>query len=200
MLLQLLRKYTQYSDEDLVDKYQTSGDVYYVALLFDRYNEMTVSLALNYLKNERDAEDAVMECFEVLVNDLKKASIKNFGGWYYSVARNYLLKVKRHRMKHFSDELIEGYHDEADEEQQFKELLEGKGNDLDQLIEEVLKELKPIQATCITAFYLEDKNYKTIAKQETISEKKVKSHLQNGKRKLKIELEKRNVKSVHEIS
>lgn len=108
MLLQLLRKYIQYSDEALVKKFQASMDSYYAGLLFERYNEMTVSLALGYLKNEDDAEDAVMDCFEILFRDLKTAEVKNFGGWYYSVVKNHLLKLKSKRRKLEGDELIEG--------------------------------------------------------------------------------------------
>ncbi|HLV42974.1 MAG TPA: sigma-70 family RNA polymerase sigma factor [Brumimicrobium sp.] len=200
MLLQLLRKYAQYSDEDLVKKFQASKDSYYAGLLFERYNEMTVSLALNYLKNESDAEDAVMECFEVLYQDLKAADVKNFGGWYYTVVRNHLLKVKRQRRRRQGDELIEGYHDQKEGRGLFEVLFDNKEEAIVQLVKEVLESLKPMQSQCVEAFYLNDKSYKEISNELSISENEVKSHLQNGKRKLKIELEKRNVKSVNEIS
>lgn len=200
MILKLLRKYTQLSDEQIVDKYQSGYDVYYAALLFERYNEMTVSLALNYLKNETDAEDAVMESFEIMVADLKKADIKNFGGWYYSVVRNHLLKVKRKREKHSSVDLIEGYHDSAGEDPGFKTILNDDRVDGDELISETLNELKPMQGKCLQLFYLEGVSYKEIALKLNISEKEVKSHVQNGKRKMKIILENKNVKSIDEIS
>ena len=200
MLLQLLRKYTQYSDEDLVKKFQASKDTYYAGLLFERYNEMTVSLALNYLKNESDAEDAVMECFELLFKELKVAEVKNFGGWYYSVVRNHLLKLKRQRRTRQGDELIEGYHDQEEGDGLFNLLFDNREEEMVKLVKELLKTLKPIQSQCVEAFYLNDKSYKEISNELSISENEVKSHLQNGKRKFKIELEKRNVKSVNEIS
>jgi len=200
VILKLLRKYTQLSDEQIVEKYQSGHDVYYAALLFERYNEMTVSLALSYLKNETDAEDAVMESFEIMVADLKKAEVKNFGGWYYSVVRNHLLKVKRKREKHLSVDLVEGYHDSAGEDSKFETIFNDDLNDGDVLINETLKELKPLQAKCLELFYLEGKTYKEIVSQLSISEKEVKSHVQNGKRKMKIILENKNVKSIDEIS
>lgn len=200
MILKLLRKYTQLSDEQIVEKYQSGHDVYYAALLFERYNEMTVSLALSYLKNEADAEDAVMESFEIMVADLKKAEVKNFGGWYYSVVRNHLLKVKRKREKHSSVDLIEGYHDNVGEDSKFETIFNDDLNDGDELINETLKELKPLQAKCLELFYLEGKSYKEIVSKLNISEKEVKSHVQNGKRKMKIILENKNVKSINGIS
>ena len=200
MILKLLRKYTQLSDEQIVEKYQSGHDVYYAALLFERYNEMTVSLALSYLKNETDAEDAVMESFEIMVADLKKAEVKNFGGWYYSVVRNHLLKVKRKREKRSNVDLIEGYHDSAGEDSKFESIFNDDQTDGDKLIDETLKELKPMQAKCLQLFYLDGKSYKEIVSELKISEKEVKSHVQNGKRKMKIILENKNVKSIDEIA
>jgi len=200
VILKLLRKYTQLSDEQIVEKYQSGHDVYYAALLFERYNEMTVSLALSYLKNETDAEDAVMESFEIMVTDLKKAEVKNFGGWYYSVVRNHLLKVKRKRERYSSVDLIEGYHDSAGEDAKFESIFNDDQTDGDRLIDETLKELKPMQAKCLQLFYLDGKSYKEIVSELKISEKEVKSHVQNGKRKMKIILENKNVKSIDEIS
>lgn len=199
MLLQILRKYGQYSDEMLVEKYQVSGNNYYVGLLFERYNEMTVALALNYLKNETEAEDAVMDCFEILHEELKSTSIKNFGGWYYSVVRNHLLKVKRLKQRRYSEELIEGYHDKGEEDVDLKLLFDNKEENVRTLLDEVLSTLKPDQEKCIKAFYLEDASYVEIVDKYGYTENEVKSHIQNGRRKLKIELEKRNVKSFNEI-
>jgi RNA polymerase sigma-70 factor (ECF subfamily) len=198
VILQLLRKYTQLSDEDLVKKYQSSKDVYYVALLFERYNELTVSLAISYLKNKTDAEDATMECFELMVKDLKEVKVSNFGGWYYSLIRNYLLKVKRKRQRTVSEEDIEQRLDHDDES--WRNIFASKDEELQLYVKELLETLKADQRICIERFYLEGKSYKEIELLDNMPEKKVKSHIQNGKRKLKIELEKRNVKSFNEIS
>ena len=198
MILQLLRKYTQLSDEELVKKYQSSKDVYYVALLFERYNELTVSLSMSYLKNTVDAEDATMECFELMVSDLKGTQISNFGGWYYSMVRNHLLKVKRKRSKTVQEDDIEQRLESDDET--WEKVFTSGDESLQSYVKELLGSLKKEQRICIEHFYLEGKSYKEIENIENIPEKKVKSHIQNGKRKLKIELEKRNVKSFNEIS
>ncbi|MBW7867236.1 MAG: sigma-70 family RNA polymerase sigma factor [Brumimicrobium sp.] len=200
MLLQLLRKYGQYSDEELVQKFQSSKDSYYIGLLFERYNEMTVSLALNYLKNEIDAEDAVMECFELIYHDLQKAEVKNFGGWYYTVVRNHLIKSKYNRDKKQQIELIEGYHDVEEENIELKLIFAKREESIVRLFKEVMDTLKPEQKKCVELFFMENKSYKEISIELSLTENDVKSYLQNGKRKLKIELEKRNVNSIHEIS
>jgi RNA polymerase sigma-70 factor (ECF subfamily) len=64
----------------------------------------------------------------------------------------------------------------------------------DELIESlimVFEELKQEQRICIQLFYLQKKSYEEVAKITNYSMKEVKSHLQNGRRNLKLLLEKR---------
>jgi RNA polymerase sigma factor (sigma-70 family) len=199
LLLKILQKYSEYSDEQLVKRFQKSGDTYYAAQLFERYNELTVSMSLSYLKNRMDAEDAAMECFEVLVRDLATTEVQNFGGWYYSVVRNLLLKYKRQSKKVQSTTLEEDFHTNAaeiDVEELFDEMpiLE-----IEAVLDEAFSALKAEQATALKLFFLEGKSYDTVAAAMEVDIKKVKSLIQNGKRKMKIVLEQRNIKSSDEI-
>lgn len=52
------------SDEALLQAYQSGGDVEVLGQLYERYVELTYGVCLKYLKNEADAEDAVMAIFE----------------------------------------------------------------------------------------------------------------------------------------
>lgn len=58
-------------------------------------------------------------------------------------------------------------------------------------LEEALKHLNKEQKTCIRMFYLEKKSYQGIAKETGFSMLQVKSYIQNGKRNLRLLLEKR---------
>jgi DNA-directed RNA polymerase specialized sigma24 family protein len=60
----------------------------------------------------------------------------------------------------------------------------------------VLEELKQEQRLCIQLFYIQKKSYEEITQITQYSLKEVKSHLQNGRRNLKILLE--NRKKDHE--
>jgi RNA polymerase sigma-70 factor (ECF subfamily) len=201
LLLKILKKYSEYNDEQLVQRYHKTGDAYYASLLFERYNELTVSMSLSYLKNRMDAEDATMECFEVLVKDLKKAEVKNFGGWYYSVVRNLLLKYKRKNKKEQTTAFEDTYFSsELESEMDFNDFLkESEKPDLEAVLNEVFDELKVEQAQALKLFFLKGKSYDDVAEEMDIEIKKVKSYIQNGKRKMKILLEKRNIKSSDEI-
>lgn len=53
-------------------------------------------------------------------------------------------------------------------------------------LQNAIQQLRPEQQKCIELFYLEDKLYKEIAEMTGFDIKSVKSHIQNGRRNLKI--------------
>jgi RNA polymerase sigma-70 factor (ECF subfamily) len=57
------------------------------------------------------------------------------------------------------------------------------------LLEKVMEQLKPVQKECIRLFFIEQLSYEEIMNKTQLSFKEVKSHLQNGKRNLKIMME-----------
>jgi RNA polymerase sigma-70 factor (ECF subfamily) len=54
-----------------------------------------------------------------------------------------------------------------------------------------LKELSSEQQQCVTLFYLEKKSYQEISEETGFTMMQVKSYIQNGKRNLKILIEKK---------
>lgn len=189
MFFRLLSKYKTWSDEELILAYQQSEDVSCVATLFDRYAHIISMICLNYLKNKQDAEDSFMDLFEQVTLDLKKTSVNNFGAWLNSVVRHHCLKVKRQREKTRTSDL-EDYSAKV-----WQEVIKEEKDFVDTqvILKDAMKSLKPEQEKCVHLFYTEQKSYKEIADELDMDLNTVKSHIQNGKRKLKIELEKRNV-------
>lgn len=64
------------------------------------------------------------------------------------------------------------------------------------LMESAMEELNDDQKLCVTLFYLEKKSYQQIAEQTGFNLMQVKSHIQNGKRNLKISMEKKLKNSI----
>ena len=56
---------------------------------------------------------------------------------------------------------------------------------------EALKELNQEQQLCVTLFYIEKKSYQQITEQTGFSMMQVKSYIQNGKRNMRILIEKK---------
>jgi len=60
-----------------------------------------------------------------------------------------------------------------------------------EFMNEALKELSPEQRQCVTLFYLEKKSYQQISEETGFTMMQVKSYIQNGKRNLKLMIEKK---------
>lgn len=180
------------SDEELIVLYKDTHDMKYLGELFTRHSRLIGAIAYKYLNNATETEDAVMEIFEILVEDLKNTEVQNFKGWLYSVTKNHALKIIRKRRKDtdFGGDIEKSpesfMESDMDSSLTDKEALE---NELTEL-EKAVKGLKEDQRICIELFYLQDKSYQEVAEITGYDLNKVKSHIQNGKRKLKIHLEK----------
>jgi len=179
------------SDQELIDAYQSSGDLEILGVLYERYIHLVYGVCLKYLKNREDSKDAVMSIFEKLVADLMKHEVQNFGSWVYVAAKNFcLMKLRsaKHRMEVGSVEINSNPNMEMEVSMHpSNEKLE---DDL-QMLEKCIEELKSDQGQAVKLFFLEQKCYQEISKVTGFDVKKVKSYIQNGKRNLKICVEKK---------
>jgi RNA polymerase sigma factor (sigma-70 family) len=170
------------SDQALVESYKKSGDTWYAGELFQRYTPLISALAWKYLKDPTEAEDALMEVFEIIVKDLKQYDVNNFKTWVYSVTKHHCLKKVR-RMQHYTVDAEKALKYAADDHDPMSDpyQLDMKIDRLKDAIQNLAKE----QRQCIELFYLEEKSYKEVASLTGYSLNEVKSYLQNGKRNLK---------------
>jgi len=154
-------------------------------MLLERYTMLLFGVCMKYLKEEEQAKDAVQQVFLKALAEMPKYRIENVGGWLYQVARNLCLSSLRGRREHAGEEQLQYV---AQPEEVPVSLLVEKEKDIDRLKAE-LANLKEDQRVCVAAFYLEKKSYSQIAEATGFSIKQVKSHIQNGKRNLRIRLE-----------
>ena len=176
------------SDVDIINLYKKLGDGEVLVPLFDRYIHLVFGVCLKYLKNKEEAKDAAMEIMESLMDKLLQHEINNFPSWLHTVSRNYCLMRIRNRKEDLfieidnrkSEQIImetdEDLHQKIEEDTQLNEM--GKA----------IASLNKKQRQCIRLFYLEKRSYDEIANETGYSLKKVKSHIQNGKRNLRIYL------------
>ncbi len=175
----------------LIDRYKQTGDLELAGKLYRDYMHLVYGLCLKYLRNRDDSQDAVMQIFEKITESLKTHEVKNFKSWLYVVSKNHCLMELRSRknkmrsqVKNIDDVAVENvllmHHDND------SPVLEEDLSKLEWCIEQLQNE----QKTCIQLFYLEKRSYKEIVEVTTFELKKVKSNVQNGKRNLKICMEK----------
>ncbi|WP_134088942.1 RNA polymerase sigma factor [Olivibacter sp. XZL3] len=177
------------NEADLLEQYKSTGELQVLGALYEPYMPLVYGVCLKYLKDEALSEDAVMQIFEQLIKKLRIHTVSNFKSWLYSFARNYCLMALRAANKgntvpidensFMENELIE--HPSLGED-----TLESKLT----LMENCLQQLNTEQRVCVRLFYLDQKCYKEIADITGYDLNKVKSYIQNGKRNLKICMEK----------
>jgi RNA polymerase sigma-70 factor (ECF subfamily) len=184
------RKSKTQTDAEYLAAYQASGDLNVLGELYERNMEMVFAVCYKYLRDEEESKDATMEIFEQLIADLKKHQVNNFKSWLHSVARNYcLMQLRAKKIEVGGLEISE---DDSMESETFVHQID-EGIDLEedlQKLENCISKLEHEQKSCVELFYLQEKCYKDIAEQTGFDLNKVKSYIQNGKRNLKICMEK----------
>lgn len=177
------RNYNELEDKELLQRYYQDHNNDWLGILLQRYTMLLLGVCMKYLKNEEDAKDSVQQVFLKVINDLPKYKVEFFKSWLYMVAKNYCLMKLRDKGK-FTAELSEKFMATPDDE-------EGKATAIEKDIylthmEQAMEQLNGEQKLCVTLFYLQKQTYQQIAAQTDYSVMQVKSHIQNGKRNLKI--------------
>ena len=194
MFLKLFSKARPPDDLELVQQYQRTGDLDCIGKLFERHTELVFLVCMKYLQNEDDSKDATMQIFENMVESLKRHEVHHFKSWLHTISKNYCLMQLRSQ-KSKSKRAIAGTAETTQELSTALQENEQEQHELElQVLEKGLLDLPAEQRTCLELFYLQHKSYKEIAALTGCTLNNVKSYIQNGKRNLKIYVEKHHAK------
>ena len=183
---------TNQSDTELVLLYRRSGDLKTLGELYQRYMELVYGVCLKYFKDPEQAQDAVMQIFEELVLKLKKHEVENFRGWLHQVAKNYCLMQLR-TPKNLKTVELSPLLMQNEEDVHLNGMMEKEENF--QKLENCIASLSDEQRTMIKLFYLDGKCYNEIVEITGHGWNHVRSSIQNGRRNLKLCMEKKSVVS-----
>jgi RNA polymerase sigma factor (sigma-70 family) len=188
----LFSKKTYSSDEELALEYYRTGNRTLLGDLFEKHVKTVFGVCLFYFRDRDAAKDAVMQIFEKLITELRKSEVKNFKGWLGFVVRNYCIsELRKKGSKQFVSESYLDFEVKdavLEEEEMMAEMDEEK---LLRHMSSCLHHLKEKQKICVELFYLKELSYQQISMQTGLSLNEVKSRIQNGKRNLKILIEKK---------
>lgn len=185
-------KYNHYSDNELITEYKNTRNNVFVGILYKRYSHLVLGLSLKYLKDVDEAKDAVMQIFEKLLTDLLKHNIEYFKSWLYTLSKNHCLMILRTKQTKLRKEMDLQIHADSFMETE-NDLHQNKAADKEKQytsLEKAIEELNVDQRKCIELFYLKEMSYNQIVEMTGYNINEVKSFIQNGKRNLKIKLEK----------
>jgi RNA polymerase sigma factor (sigma-70 family) len=182
-------KYQHITDQELLEQFYADHNNEWLGILLQRYTLLLLGVSMKYLKNEEEAKDSVQQIFLKVIQELQKYKVEYFKSWLYMVAKNHCLMKLREKQGKVTTEINDRLATKPGEETDRQALLE---NDQTlELMELSLKELNPEQQQCVTLFYLQKKSYQEVSEATGFSMLQVKSYIQNGKRNLKLLIEKK---------
>lgn len=183
------RHISEESDEELLQRYVDTGQVKHFGELYSRYIPLVYGLCLKYFGNADTAQDSVMQLFEELSNKIVGYEVRVFRTWLYSVAKNHCLQALRKDKR----EIAVDFNAQLMESGVILHLLDERreqGEDKTAALNRCLEQLPEPQRISILQFFMEEKSYADVANVTGYNLKSVKSYIQNGKRNLKICIEK----------
>lgn len=181
-------QYAHITDQQLLERFYADHNNNWLGILLQRYTLLLLGVCMKYLKNEEEAKDSVQQIFLKAITELHKYRVDYFKSWLYMVAKNHCLMKLRDKPGR-QTEIKEQMAVTPGEDDGIRTHLE-KDRQLE-LMDESLRELNDEQKQCVTLFYLEKRSYQEIADITGYSMMQVKSYIQNGKRNLKILLDKK---------
>ncbi len=157
--------------------------------------DMLYAVCFKYLKEPEAAKDAVMAVFEELIPKLRKHEVENIKSWLYTLTKNHCLMALR-SARHLKTNELDPDRMQLEEELHLNGMME-KETHLEQL-HECIQSLSAEQKIMVELFYLKNKCYNEIAVITGLDWNKVRSHIQNGRRNLKICMERKRSGSAYE--
>ncbi|MBK8562578.1 MAG: sigma-70 family RNA polymerase sigma factor [Saprospiraceae bacterium] len=197
-MLKFFRKnIAEKSDEELVLLYQRGGDLEVLGTLYERYVELVYGVSLKFFKEKTKSEDAVMAIFETLVEKVRTQEIRQFRPWLHVVAKNHCLMQLRKKNHTISfDEMTPATQAEVVYSAGVLHPVDVLEDEPQQVaLKNCIEKLPEQQRHCVEQFYYEDKSYKEIADMNGEALGLVRSNIQNGRRNLRICLEKSGVRT-----
>lgn len=178
--------YDHMTDAELLELYRKDGNKEWLGILLKRYTLLLLGVCMKYLKNSHEAHDSVQQIFLKVLTEAGKYRIDYFKSWLYMVAKNHCLMRLREKGGRIAKELTDNY---AAEEADRQELIDNEQTYA--LLDEAIDELSEEQKQSVILFYLKKKSYAQIVEQTGYTMMQVKSYIQNGKRNLRIILERK---------
>lgn len=176
------------ADADLIREYKATGQLDYLAALYQRYINLVYGVCLQYF-DEEASKDAVMMIFEELITKLKQHEVQNFKSWLHVLSRNHcLMKLRAMKNKESLQVSVAEYPLMENGEMAHHDSGITLEDNL-QSMEKCLETLPEEQKRSVDLFYLKEKSYREVCVMTGYDMNKVKSYIQNGKRNLKICME-----------
>ncbi len=157
-------------------------------ILVDRYQEPFLRKALGILRQQEEAEDIVQEAFvKIYFNGkkFKKMEGVEFKSWAYKILVNTAISRYRKISKKWQMESVDPLDLELASERDFSTEDTALAKETKSVAVDLISRLPKPLARLISLYYIEDKSYKEIAEQESLTVPALKMKLFRAKKLLK---------------
>ena len=171
------RRLEDLPDDLLVEEFQKSGDRACFGEIFRRHRRVIFQCCLAMMRDHNTAEDATHETFLKAMEGIGGYRGGQLRAWLVTIARH--LCINRIRSQNRGPQSLE----DADG---IEDLAAAPSNIVDRMtVRQLLAGLSKEQRRCLQLFYFNGMRYEQIAKLTGEPESLVKSHIQNGRRRLR---------------
>jgi len=173
------------SNEEIVNLIQTTGNIHYLNILYNRFHKKVYSKCLSMIKNQKDAEDLTQDIWlkvSTHIFSFKKES--SFATWLHRITFNHCLDFIRFQRYDLGEDSLKYHYLEADDTNEFIEAKKSRESQLE-LIVKSLEEVDEKRRELLVMKYFENLGIEEIGKKLNLKNSAVKMRLQRARHTLK---------------
>ena len=178
-------------DQTLLDRFGQTNDQIWLLKLFQKYEHLILGVCLKYSRDQDWSKDLVAQVYEKLVAKAQDLKVDNFKKWLYRLCKNHCLDELRKKGVRVSK--LEKFRDlqilqEEIVQLSFEErlIIKEQKIEVSTALISAVDNLPTQQKVCMELFYLQRCSYLEISQETGLDLKQIKSHLQNGKRNMRL--------------
>ncbi len=177
LILMGAKRIEELQDDDLVAQFKRTGDREYFGEIFRRHRRVIFQCCLAMMRDREAASDATQETFLKAMTGIEGYGGGQFRAWLVTIARHQCINQIRSRNRGPRS---------LEEVQGVGEFAAAPDDVVDRMtVRQMLAGLSEEQQVCLKLFYFNGMSYEEISGLTGLSEGLVKSHIQNGRRRLR---------------
>ncbi len=181
----------QQEDQSLLEKFAQTNDQIWLARLFQKYEHLIYGVCLKYSKDVEWSKDLKSQIYVKLLAKTTDLQVDSFKNWLYTFCKNHCLdEIRKKNRSNSALDKFRKFQLSAFDNVYFNSeqrlIVEEDKKALQETLAKAVESLSEQQKICMDLFYFKRLSYIEIGQELGLDIGQVKSHLQNGKRKMRI--------------
>lgn len=188
------------NDQELIRLFRQTADDRYFRELYDRYRHLVFFHCLGLLKEPEAAKDVSSVVWTQFYAEIRRKEVYAVPALLTTIIRRRSYSfirqsaTRRRLLKLLAEEMVSDLQQQLAHESPNSYISKAETAASSAALAAAIRSLPTAQQVCIELFFYDGKSYKEIATQTGYTLKQVKSHLQNGRRRLHNILRKQPIK------